>query len=135
MVELDKALNQLWHTQNARAASYGGPIYVFDNASIHNRDRAITGGIPAERLAYKIPARSPDFNKVAEHVHHWLAQSLVDDMAADPELKGAEALKKRVAELFRQIPADAIRRDALSLKETFRQVVIAKGHYPPHRFM
>ena len=136
MTKLDTLVDQQWHTKNARAASYGGPIYVLDNAPIHNRGRVIAAGIKPERLEYEIPPRSPDFNKVAEHIHHMLAQGLMDAMAADKQLKSADDLKAKVKWLFKHtISTYAIRNDARSLKETFRQVVLAGGHYPPLKFM
>jgi hypothetical protein len=86
-------------------------------------------------LLHVLPTNSPDMNKVVEHAHARVKKTFADLWAANPELITREqgvALLRRVLndpETF-----SGIKKDFLTMKQTYKAVITAKGGWPPSKF-
>lgn len=133
MGTLHLAVQRRWGSPVDDAHADTNPIYIFDNASVHDRERLYYDpvyAIPRSCLDIKIPAHSPDFNKVAEHIHARLEHGLMVAMYKDQTVRTAEQCITLLKDLFLSITTEEIERDTLSLMSTFQAVLDADGGYP-----
>jgi aspartyl/asparaginyl-tRNA synthetase len=86
-------------------------------------------------LHFRIPAYSPEFNKVIEHAHARLKQAVQTALSKTSEAWSFPMIKEIVEQAFQEVNTPAtIKKDVESLTATYNQIVHAKGGHIPRRF-
>lgn len=122
----------------AREKHIMNPTICMDNASIHQQ--ALAGGVAGlnKEDFMEIPAHSPDFNKVAEHVHAIVKRMFWEYVMDTPDavpIKQRGKYKARrlqwvLDHVFRTgITKEGVAADAKSLKDEFQAIKLAGGGY------
>jgi hypothetical protein len=80
----------------------------------------------------RIPPFSPEFNKVIEHAHARLEPEVKLGLSSNPGAWGFEAVSKIIDQAFYAVnDPTVIRKDVLSLPDTFAEVLKAEGGHIP----
>jgi hypothetical protein len=114
------------------------PRFVFDNPYIHVGKKAMDfmhekGIDPA--LHFRIPAYSPEFNKVIEHAHARLQPAIQMELSKNREAWSFQRVKDIVEQAFQEVNKPAtIKKDVESLPATYKQILDAKGGHIPRRY-
>lgn len=104
---------------------------AYDNAGVH------AGAAAACRIAHRHPhpPKSPDCQKVVEHVHAYLTQKLQHWLCAQGRSSvQVHAAKAELEAAFSQYPTQGLADDVASLKRTYQAIIAAGGDYPIKRF-
>lgn len=100
------------------------PLYSFDRARIHNVEKlANSTGIPRESII-DMPHYAPDLQKPVEHFHGWLKPEFRNMLLVLGNVGGDRAkYHDMLSELKDQYPVESIKRDILSLPDTYRTIL------------
>jgi len=117
-----------------------GVYLVWDNAKCHKVGDVFTGaGIKSTVL--HVPPRSPEFNKVVEHVMNTLKAAANKYFNDHPEIQQIEDVKKHFRDLFfRVIDKRGVQKDIRSMRATYGIIARSVEHggvaggYPPKKY-
>jgi hypothetical protein len=112
------------------------PIFSLDNASVHTDVKRDFAGEMAP-----LPPRSPDMHKVIEHIWNTISHDLKHHQL---HVLSAEHKESRFDVSFwpelvfscaqRLITTESVRKDIISLRDTYMYIVHNEGKYAPHPY-
>lgn len=114
------------------------PIYAFDNAPIHRAAMNKYPDMVPDSQYWSVPRYSPDFNKPIEHNHANVQRFVLKTtrfMPRSVELTAKDARGMCKDVFFGKTSVKGCKRDISSMPSTYQAVIVAKGHYPPDKYM
>ena len=110
-------------------------ILSIDNDSRHTAARLHEHGVWLNKDRLALPPRSPDMNKVVEHVHAWLTNKMHCWLRSRADSKPtAQECMQQLKTFSSQYPRASIQADVDSMKETYAAIQNVAGMYPAAKF-
>ena len=109
------------------------PLFSFDNDPVHNAADAIIP--PTYRVP--LPPRSPDMHKVIEHSYNWLTHTLKKGLLPCCSIINRQRpfslafWPKLVEGVYLSLPVEGVRKDVMSLPDTYLWIANNEGKRAP----
>lgn len=111
-----------WRKLGLNLGPSDGPLYSFDNDSIHTAANLCCSKIN-DSLVVELPARSPDLHRVIEHVFGYVSNAFNQHLWYNPSCDSLAKYKAAIIRVFKEMvtPA-AISADVKGLKALYDAV-------------